>query len=411
MQNRKYTFKIYPNKTQEAHLLEHLYLHQQLYNAALQERIDCYQKTGLGLSYNDQQKSLTQIRADDAAYKKIPVYFTRMTLRRLDKAFRSFFARFKKGQTAGFPRYKSLNRFSSFEMCSHGDGWNFNIQKKGHAKLHIRGIGYIKARGQARIEGKVKTSQVIHRYGQWFLSVTLETDELILRDKSTAKKACAIDWGVAHLMTLTEDNGDHQYVENPRLYQSGKQRRTQLQQRLSSKKRGSNNWKKACKKLSTLSRKQANQRKDLHHKLSTQIAKEYHLVAMEKLQIKNMSKSAKGNAEQHGKNVKQKSGLNREILDTAPAMLMSMIRYKVEETGGEFVETPTKKLKPSQRCPKCHHVHKDNRKTQASFVCGSCGFAQNADVVSGLNSLMYALGLEAGTVPEVFTLKPLLSVA
>ena len=62
---------------------------------------------------------------------------------------------------------------------------------------------------------------------------------------------------------------------------------------------------------------------------------------MEKLKIKNMSKSAKGTQENPGKQVKSKSGLNREILDTAPAMLMGMIRYKVEETGGEFVETPT----------------------------------------------------------------------
>ena len=79
---------------------------------------------------------------------------------------------------------------------------------------------------------------------------------------------------------------------------------------------------------------------------------------MEKLQIKNMSKSAKGNTENPGKNVAQKSGLNREILDTAPARLMSLIRYKVEETGGEFVETPTKKIKPSQRCPCCDHTTK-----------------------------------------------------
>jgi hypothetical protein len=55
--------------------------------------------------------------------------------------------------------------------------------------------------------------------------------------------------------------------------------------------------------------------------------------------------------EEPGKHVAQKAGLNREILDTAPALFTSLFRYKVLETGGEWVEAPTRKLKPSQRCP------------------------------------------------------------
>lgn len=78
---------------------------------------------------------------------------------------------------------------------------------------------------------------------------------------------------------------------------------------------------------------------------------------------------------------KQKAGLNREMLDTAPASLISMIRYKAEEAGNEIIETPTRKLKPSQRCPKCLHTTKDNRKSQADFWCVACGYRENADVV------------------------------
>jgi putative transposase len=106
-------------------------------------------------------------------------------------------------------------------------------------------------------------------------------------------------------------------------------------QSLARKKRYSEGWKRAAKKLAAFKRKQSAQRKDMHHKLSAKIADTYSLVAMEKLQISNMSKSAKGTIDVPGKNVAAKAGLNREILDTAPAMLMSMIRYKVEETGGE----------------------------------------------------------------------------
>jgi putative transposase len=69
---RKYTFKFYPKPDQAEHLLDHLRLHQQLYNAALQERIEAYTKHGIQIEYNDQQKSLTQIRAELEEYKALP---------------------------------------------------------------------------------------------------------------------------------------------------------------------------------------------------------------------------------------------------------------------------------------------------------------------------------------------------
>ena len=370
---RKYTYKLYPKPKQSDALLEQLRLHQQLYNAALQERIDAYRKYGKTISYNEQQASLTIIRAELPEYKALPCTSKRMTLRRLDKAFKEFFRRVKNGETPGFPRFKSINRFSSFELLEpkfiHNDS---------------------------------------NKHGQWWLSLTIDGDAI---RGNSASKACAIDWGVAHLLTVVEDDGRIEHIPNPRYYQSGKEKQGRLQRSVSGKKRGSNGWKKACKQLSAFKRKQANQRKDAQHKLSNDIAGRYALVAMESLQIKNMSRSSRGTVETPGANVKQKSGLNREILDTAPASLISMIRYKAEEAGNEFVETPTKKLKPSQRCPKCLHTTKANRTSQENFTCVACGYRENADVVSGINSLLWALGLGQECVPEVYTSKPLLSAA
>ncbi len=92
--------------------------------------------------------------------------------------------------------------------------------------------------------------------------------------------------------------------------------------------------------------------------ISARIAGEVAIFATEDLTIKNMTASAAGTLDEPGKNVAQKSGLNREILDTAPALLMQLIAYKVEETGGQFIEAPTRKLKPSQRCPACWAIKK-----------------------------------------------------
>ena len=98
-----------------------------------------------------------------------------------------------------------------------------------------------------------------------------------------------------------------------------------------------------------------------------------------------MSKSAKGNAEQHGKNVKQKSGLNRAILDQSWAEFRRQLDYKLAWNGGHLIAVPPQNT--SRFCPACEHTAKDNRQTQANFECVECGYQNNADVVGAINVL------------------------
>ncbi len=387
MELRKITYQLYPSESQKASLMDCLHLQKDLYNAALQERIDCYTKTGRGINYNEQQASLTQIRAAIPEYKTLPVYLSRMTLKRLDKAFSGFFRRIKQGKTAGFPRFKSIKRFTSFEICA-GSGWSFVFgENQKHGNLHINSIGTIKARGKARTVGKPKTSQVMYKQGKWLLSLTIECEP---KRDNAGTKSVGLDWGVSHLLTLTDEQGDFKQIPNPRYHQSEKKTLIALSQAVSRKKRGSSRWRKACKELASFKAKQARKRHHDHHQLSHDIAKEYALVATETLTIKNMTGSAKGTAEKHGKNVKQKSGLNREILDTSPAKLLAMIRYKVEETGGIYKEVNTKKVKPSQRCPDCLRVIKKTLNTR-THLC-ECGCNMPRDAASGLVMLRSVLG-------------------
>jgi putative transposase len=111
---------------------------------------------------------------------------------------------------------------------------------------------------------------------------------------------------------------------------------------------------------------------------------------MEELAIKNMTRSAKGRVDKPGKNVPQKAGLNREILDTAPALLMQLRRYKVTDTGGMWAEAPTRKLKPSQTCPECGHVRKKSL-SERTHRCESCGHTEPRDMASARVVLNWAL--------------------
>lgn len=394
MKLRKIMYRLYPTRAQEERLAEALRHHQQLYNAALQERIDCYRKTGRGLSYNDQQASLTQIRAEHDEYRAIPVYSTRMTLRRLDKAFKSFFRRVAQGEAPGFPRFKSINRFSSFEMCAGaGCGWSFTFGEQGqHGKLNIRNIGSIRARGRARTDGKAKTSQVMHRHGRWWLSLTAECEPVRVCE---GLKAAGLDWGVESLGTLTHECGASRTLVNPRYWQTEQERIVGLQQEVCRKKRGSSRWRRACRRLAAVRRTQAARRHHEHHVKSAEIAKTYTLLVTEKLTIRNLTRNSKGTLDAPGKNVRQKAGLNREILDTAPAKWLAMIRYKVEETGGEFVEAPTRNLKPSQRCPDCWAVRKKTL-SERQHRC-ECGSSMTRDAASALVVLRWALGVRSET--------------
>ena len=93
-----------------------------------------------------------------------------------------------------------------------------------------------------------------------------------------------------------------------------------------------------------------------------------------------MTASASGTVEEPGTQVAQKRGLNREILDTAPALLFALIAYKVIETGGLFIEAPTRKLKPSQRCPACWSEQK-KALGERVHSC-SCGCTMDRDLAS-----------------------------
>jgi putative transposase len=209
----------------------------------------------------------------------------------------------------------------------------------------------------------------------------------------------AADWGVSRLLTVVRTDGprdeareDH---DNPRWYAGAKEHLVALDRAVSSKRRGGSNWRKACAVRGAFKAKLARKRHEHQHQLSAEIAARCAVFATEKLNIKNMTGSAAGTVEEPGRNVQQKSGLNREILDTAPAALLQKIAYKVPETGGLFLEAATRKLKPSQTCPACAAVAK-KLLAQRWHCCHACGHEEDRDSAAARVVLRWALGTLRG---------------
>jgi putative transposase len=158
--------------------------------------------------------------------------------------------------------------------------------------------------------------------------------------------------------------------------------------------------------------KVARVRRDILNKHSTTLSKSHAIIVLENLQIRNMTKSSKGDQETPCKMVNQKAGLNRVILNQGWGMFKEMLQYKQAWRGGEVLFVDPKYT--SQTCPECLHKSKDNRTTQARFECVECGYTNNADHVGALNVLarghrVIACGeidisqlCEAGTTELVF---------
>jgi len=410
VQRRKVTYKAYPSARQAALLMALLNHHKALWNAALEERIDAWRKARKSLSYEDQCASLTQLRAElPEDWGTVNCSSQQITLRRLSKAFQAFFARVRKGQSPGFPRFKSTRRLPGFGYKGHGDGWKFEpalrngarpddfgaIQWGRHGVLRLQGVGHIKLRGQARAGGTIKSCELMHQNGEWSVSVTIECADVDVEREAKQQHAMGADWGVSRLLTIVRTDGPRDEVrediENPRWFQEAKDRLVALDRAVSSKRRGSKNWKDASRARSRLRSKIARKRHDFQHKLSATLARRCAIFASEKLSIKNMTSSAAGTVEEPGKNVRQKAALNREILDTAAAALLQKIAYKVVETGGQYLEAPTRKLKPSQTCPACGTKVKKEL-AQRWHCCHQCGHEEDRDAASARVVLRWALG-------------------
>ena len=190
-----------------------------------------------------------------------------------------------------------------------------------------------------------------------------------------------IDMGIVRFATLSTG----EYFKPLNAFKTYKGKLAKLQKRLKNKTKGSHNWLKLKVKIAKLHHKIANTRKDYLHKISNKISKNHAIVYVEDLQVLNMSKSAKGTLEEPGKNVKQKSGLNRAILDQAWYEFRRQLEYKLVWNGGFLFAVPPQNT--SRTCPCCGHITKENRKTQSDFKCIDCGYRNNADVVGAINIL------------------------
>ena len=394
--SRKVVYRMYPTRRQNAALFDVLGLHQRLYNAALEQRIAAWQRTRTSLTFVDQCFDLTELRGDDESYAAINAQSSQVTLKRLDLAFAAFSRRVKAGQTPGFPRFKAFDRFSGWGYKSHGDGFRFTPgdgkvsrlkdgKRQRHGLLKLSGIGTIKVRGRGRTIGEVATCEIGRKADRWYASITIKC----FPKRAGGTASLGLDWGVETFATLARDDGGFEAVANPRFHRKHRESVARAQKHLEETPKDSLHRKAAKIALSRAKSREANERTNFLHQTSTAIIARVALLATEELDVSHMVRSAKGTSAEPGRNVAQKAGLNREILATSPASYHLMLRYKAAEAGSLYVQTPTRTLKPSQRCSSCWKVAKKTL-SERMHRC-DCGCVLGRDQNGARVNLRWAL--------------------
>ena len=372
---KSYQYELIPNGEQVRKLKQFCGCCRFVFNKGLEEVKKYYETTGHFLNYVQLAAFLPKWKQDADWLKDCNAQALQQSMKNLSQALMNFFA-----GRANFPRFKAKGKKDScrFPQSVKAD--------QNNNRIYLPKIGWVRYRNSRQTIGIIKNVTVTAKCGKWYVSIQTEYEQ---ETPVHTGSDIGIDMGIVRFATLS--NG--QYFNPVNAFKTLKGRLAKLQRQLKRKAKGSNNWKKLVAKISKLHHRIANIRKNFLHQISHTISKNHATVYVEDLQVKNMSKSAKGTMEKHGKMVKQKSSLNRAILDQAWYEFRRQLEYKLRWSGGQLILVSPQYT--SQCCPACGHTEKANRTTQALFACVQCGYTENADVVGAMNVLQRGRALSA----------------
>jgi putative transposase len=368
MIQRSYKYRLYPSKAQSVVLTEMLGAFCDLYNAALQQRIEAYRRQHKTLRYIDQANELKAVRAVDERLAQFSYSAAQQVLRRLDKAFMAFFRRLKTKAKPGFPRFRAKSRFDSAEFRV-GDGLTIRKSKR----LAITGIpGEIKVKWHRDlpVEAKVTAAVLSRSANQWFVCFQITLPDHAVQPHDGA--SVGIDVGLTSLVATSD--GD--VVKTPQWTKHAAKKQRRLQRALARCKPGSRRRLKAKQRLARHKAHIANQRRDFLHKLSRSLVERYAVIALEDLSIDRLARSM----------------LAKAVHNAAWGQLRSFLDYKAASAGVRVEIVDPRGT--SQTCPACG-AQVAKMLADRTHTC-SCGCVMDRDIAAAMVILQRAQGMRPG---------------
>lgn len=376
LKHKAYKFRIYPNTSQKEILAKTFGSSRFVYNHFLNVSNTHYEQTKKSLSYYDHSSQLTQLKKhDDFKWlKEADSIALQSSLKDLSDSFSRFF----KGQNAR-PHFKKKG-LSKNGYTTKAVGNNIAVE---NGKIKLPKLGLIKIRQSRALGGRIISVTVSQTPSdKYFVSILCE---VAIQTLSTDNRSVGIDLGLQTFATLsTGGKIDNERFTLKMAQKLAREQRTLSRRRLQAKRDGKNlrdakNYQKQKILVARLYEKIFNQRQDFLHKVSTEIIKNHDIICMESLKVKNMMSNRK---------------LSKSIADVSWSEFVSMIKYKSDWYGKEFIQIESW-FPSSQICSNCQD--NDGRKSLdvRDWTCSNCGAHHDRDINASINILNRGLTLRS----------------
>ena len=364
-------YRLLPTPAQQAVLRDHCGHARTRENLAVEQHSHWRPGRTNAPGYLERCRQLTQARAQYPWLRAGSQTVQQQALRDFAQAMAAFV---DPGNPAGRPSWRKAGRDEGFRIVGCGRQWEVRRVSRHVGQVWVPKAGWVRFRWSRAVPEGAKSYRVrMDRAGRWHIAFAVIPAPVPAPGHG---QAVGIDRGVVVSAALSA--GD--LLHAPGLTGRERIRLRRLQRTLARAKRGSNRRGRVRHAIARLRARESDRRKDWAEKASTDIAHRFDLIRVEDLKIGNMTRSARGTRENPGRNVRQKAGLNREILRSGWGLLVRRLQDKAPGR--------VEKVKPhhtSQRCPACGQVDRDSRESQAVFRCTACGVAGHADVNAARN--------------------------
>jgi putative transposase len=361
-------YRLEPPAAQAGALLRHCADARYVWNMCVEQEACWRPGRGRMPGFAGRCRQLTDARADNPWLAAGSVIVQQQAIRDHAQAMARFFA-----GTHRRPRWRRRGRDEGFRVVAAGPQ-DVRRLNRNHGEVKVPKVGWVRFRWSRDVPDGVKSYRVtLDRQGRWHVAFAVIPEPVPAPGNG---EVVGIDRGVAVSAALSTG----ELLSVPGLSGREKARLRRLQRKLARAKRGSNRRDEVKVSVARLKGREAARRKDWAEKTSTMLARRFDVIRVEALDIKAMTRSAKGTITEPGRNVAAKAGLNREIRKSGWGLLVQRLEDKAP---GRVEKVPP--AYTSQRCSACGHVDRDSRQSQARFRCTACGYAANADVNAARN--------------------------
>ncbi len=359
---RTYCYRFYPSRPQKRRLARTVETCRRFRNDCLAERKDAYQTEGRTVSKLEQLRRVKSLKASDPSAAAIHSHVLQVVVTDLDHAFQGFFRRVQAGEKPGFPRFKGVGRFHSIGLKEYGNGFKLDGRR-----LKVWGIGRLAVRWHRPLEGTIKTLRLVRKADGWYACFVCEVEPHPLPPTG---RAVGVDVGVRSLLTTS----DGERVVNPRWYRTAQTNLRVAQRRVTRRKQGGTNRRKAVTVLARRHQQIQNRRKDFLNKVAHGLIDRYDYIAVEDLRITNMVKNPY---------------LAKSILDAGWGYFVAHLTHKAAEAGRvvAFVDPAY----TSTTCSRCDTAIAAITLKDRWINC-PCGLSKDRDENAAINILHRSVG-------------------